>query len=625
MRKLNSKLVMDFISEKGNDQIEKTYIACTPLENYMCIAIAESYDNETEENSAQIAVQAVLAAFARKPSLKRIPEYIRYANKQIFLHSTRYKLKVSLTVFVTDYTWMRYGICGNTKIYGIYENIFTLISRTQTIYQQLLDKDAGAEPDQSEIHNLTEYLGKNRHIKPLISRKTRLTEGSLLLFATSNMWGRLSDVEILDAYENTKTNKEFLDTLQELLLSMQGQGQQKIGSYTAVLLSVEKIFHEDVQKEKKRKRIFLIIIIAIFILALVLCITILSVRALDRKKIKQIREYDKKAVRYADYGNYDKALEEYGYAEETISKLNMDNLQYTSEKKELSEIVSGRKFLISLIQEAGTAFTGKDYKQAEKIYKQAQQEAAFQGLDAVEDEATAKLAETDIYIQVSQIIILGDMYVSAGEYEEALKQYEKVVELLNKVKNFEIQAEIQEKIFDARSKQKAADQEKEETKKAKEKARQEKEEKKRQEREKKKKQAADKEIIQMNTLITSANKVLEEGRIKRAGKLYKEALSKYNSFIGNAEDAEKVYADITALGQAITEAKAKEEEEAEQKKLALASKYILQAKEAARNGKKDKAVQYYEKVLDVYKEMDIWDERPEAVYEALEELETEES
>ncbi len=30
MRRLNSKLVMNFISEKGNDQIEKTYVAYTP-------------------------------------------------------------------------------------------------------------------------------------------------------------------------------------------------------------------------------------------------------------------------------------------------------------------------------------------------------------------------------------------------------------------------------------------------------------------------------------------------------------------------------------------------------------------------------------------------------------------
>ena len=74
MRKLNSNLAVDFISEQGNDAIEKTYVAYTPLENFMCIAVAESYDNEVRENSARLAVEAALTAFERKPSLKRICE-----------------------------------------------------------------------------------------------------------------------------------------------------------------------------------------------------------------------------------------------------------------------------------------------------------------------------------------------------------------------------------------------------------------------------------------------------------------------------------------------------------------------------------------------------------------------
>jgi len=101
---------------------------------------------------------------------------------------------------------------------------------------------------------MTSYLGKERQARPFISKKIKLTEGSVLLFATSNMWGRISGIEILDAYENTKTNEEFLDSLQELLLSLQGHDPQKIGSFTAATLSVEKVFQEDVQKEKKKKR-----------------------------------------------------------------------------------------------------------------------------------------------------------------------------------------------------------------------------------------------------------------------------------------------------------------------------------------------------------------------------------
>ena len=62
-------------------------------------------------------------------------------------------------------------------------------------------------------------------------------------------------------------------------------------------------------------------------------------------------------------------------------------------------------------------------------------------------------------------------------------------------------------------------------------------------------------------------------------------------------------------------------EDAEQERLKLASKYILQAREAIRDDDKKKAVKFYEKALDIYKELDIWDERTEEVYDALDELE----
>ena len=456
MRRLNSKLDVDFISEKGNDLSEKTYIAYTPLENYMCIAIAESYDNETEENSARIAVEAALAAFERKPSLKRIPEYIQYANQQVFMHSTRYQLKASIMVFVTDYTRMRYGVCGNTKLYGIFGNLFILSSKTQTIYQQRLDEDASKEPDVSEIHNMTSYLGKERQARPFISKKIKLTEGSVLLFATSNMWGRISGIEILDAYENTKTNEEFLDSLQELLLSLQGHDPQKIGSFTAAILSVEKVFQEDVQKEKKKKRIILFIIIGFFVILLVLCIVFLSIRAMDKKKIKEIKEYDKKGVQYVDYGNYTKALEKYELADTLADKLSLSNWQYINEKKELSETVSGRKDLLVLLQDAEAAYEGKNYEQAKKLYTQIQKEAIYQELDYIESDASQKLEEIKLYLEAAQCDALGDMYASAGEYNDAISQYEKALELLKKTGSLDKQAEIQAKIFDIRSKQKEA-------------------------------------------------------------------------------------------------------------------------------------------------------------------------
>lgn len=607
MRKLNSNLVVDFISEQGNDAIEKTYVAYTPLENFMCIAVAESYDNEVRENSARIAVEAVLTAFERKPSFKRIREYLKYANEQVLLHSTRHQLKVSITVFVTDYTRMRYGVCGNTRLYEMYENLFTRISRTQTKYQQFLDEDAGTQVDGSEIHNLTEYLGKGRRVKPLVSKKILLTEGSSFLFATSNLWCRLSEVEILDAYENAKTNEEFLDNLQELLLSRQDQDSQSIGSFTAAVLLAEKTFKEDVQKEKKKKRLIFLILAAVVAVVLIIFIAILIIRANDRRLLGEISERDQKGVKYVGYENYTKALGEYEQAAELVAGLSLNNWQYTAEKKEMKEKVMDRKELLSMLQDGEAAFSGKDYEQAKKLYTQIRQEASYQEFYALAEDAAEKLKEIDIRMQISQFVTLGDMYASTEDHKEALEQYAKASELLGQITDLETLGSVQSKIYEVKQKQKEAEA-------AEEAARQEEEAK-----------AEQKAVVQINALIASANRALDEGRLARARKLHRKVLAQYNRFTGSGEDADKIYEAITALGQAILEAEAKAKEDALNEQVAEAAKYSIQAKEAGKKGDREKAVKLYRKALKIYKELDIWDERAEEIYEAIDALEQEPS
>ena len=613
MRNLNSKLVMDFISEQGYDSIEKTYVAYTPLEKYVCIAVAESYDNETEENSAQLAVEAVLTAFEKKPSLKRLREYIRYANEQILLHSTRSQLKVSITVLVSDYTRMRYAYCGNTRLFILYENIFTHISKTQTKFQQMLEEEGEDRPEPEEIHNLTEYLGREKHVRPFVSKRMELTEGSTILFATSNLWGRLSEIEILDAYEYTKTGREFLEILQELLLSLQEEHDQRMGSFTAAFLYIEKTFKEDVQKKKKKKRMFGIAIIIPVVIFLLISIVIICIRALDRRKIREIEKLDQRGVRYMDYANYNKALTEYEQAVKQAEALSLNNWQYIEEKRELSETVTDREAILTLYQEAEAAFLAGEYEQALKLYEQIQKEAVYQGFDSLSADAEAKTEEITARLQIMQYISLGDMYDSTEDYDEALFQYHRALNELSKMMDLQLQGDVQAKIFAIRQKQK-------ENIQAEEAAKQEAAQQKEEEEAAEKAAAADKAVIKINTYIANANIALEEGRTRRARELYKQALSRYNKFTGSGEDADKLFKDITALGQAITEAEVKAVEEAQEERLTQAAKYVLQAKEAARGGDTAKAKGLYEDALAVYQELNIWDERMEAVYAAMDEL-----
>lgn len=613
MRNLNSKLVMDFISEQGYDSIEKTYVAYTPLEKYVCIAVAESYDNETEENSAQLAVEAVLTAFEKKPSLKRLPEYIRYANEQILLHSTRSQLKVSITVLVSDYTRMRYAYCGNTRLYILYENIFTHISRTQTKFQQQLESDGEQPPELEEIHNLTEYLGREKRVRPFVSKTMELTEGSTILFATSNLWGRLSEIEILDAYEYTKTGKEFLEILQELLLSLQEEHDQRMGSFTAAFLYIEKTFKEDIRKKKKRKRMILMVIVILAVILIIISIVILCIRALDRKKIKEVETCDKRGTRYMNYTNYNKALTEYEQAVEKAEGLSLNNWQYIEEKRELLETVTDREAILTLYQEAEAAYQAGEYEQALKLYTQIQKEAVYQGFDTLSADAKKKTEEITVRMQIMQYISLGDMYQSTEDYDEALFQYNRALSELSKMIDLQMQGDVQAKIFAIRQTQK-------ENAQAEQEAQQEAQQQKEEEEAAQKAAAADKAVIKINTYIANANSALEEGRTRRARELYKQALSRYNKFTGSGEDADKLYKDITALGQAITEAEVKAVEEEQEEQLAQAAKYVLQAKEAARDGDIGIAKQLYEDALAVYRELNIWDERMEAVYDAMDAL-----
>ncbi len=613
MRNLNSKLVMDFISEQGYDPIEKTYVAYTPLENYVCIAVAESYDNETDENSAQLAVEAVLTAFEKKPSLKRLREYIRYANEQILLHSTRCQLKTSITVLVSDYTRMRYAYCGNTRLYILYENIFTHISKTQTKFQQQLEDESEEPPETEEIHNLTEYLGREERVKPFVSKTMELIEGSTILFATSNLWGRLSEIEILDAYEYTKTGREFLEILQELLLSLQEEHDQRMGSFTTAFLYIEKTFKEDVQKKKKKKRIIWTVIIVLAVVFIVVSIVILCMRALDRRKIREVETYDKRGTRYMDYSNYTKALTEYEQAVRQAEGLSLYNGQYTEEKRDLLDMVTEREAILTLYQEAEAAYLAGEYEQALKLYGQIQKEAVYQGFDALSADAEKKTEEITLRLQIMQYISLGDMYQSTEDYDEALFQYNRALSELTKMMDLTLQGDVQAKIFAIRQKQKESEQEQAQ-------AQQEAEAQQAEAEAEEKAAAADRAVIKINTYIANANNALEEGRTRRARELYKQALSRYNKFTGSNEDADKLYQDITALGQAITEAEIKAEEEAQEERLAQASKYALQAKEAARGGDTAKAKELYEDALAVYRELNIWDERMEAIYTEMGEL-----
>lgn len=619
MRKLNSKIITDFISEKGNDTIHKTYVAYTPLDEYICFAVAESYDNDTETNSAKIAVETVLSEFEKKPSLKRLRNYLACANEQILLHSVKCKRKVSIAIILSDYTRMRYAVCGNTKIHVHYGTVFSHISKTQTKHQELEEEQKIIYADSAETHNLIEYLGKGKHIRPYISRKIALQDGSTILVSTSNVTTSISDIELLDALEHANKNQELLCNIEEMLLSK--QGEKAVGSYSIVSIAVEKAFQEDNTKRKKRKRICWTVGIAMVLCLLLGAIILYAIRSKDRKKMEEIQELNGKGSNYIEYGNYAKAFDTYETASEKTDQLSLTNWQFIKEKTELKNKVSKKKAVLATIEDADIAIKENDYNTAKRLYLQVREQAKYEGEEKIYEHACSRLEYINQMLETKQLSAIGDMYLSTEDYKQAIESYKEAIELLKQTDEVELRGEIQTKIYDAVQKQKEI-KKKEQTK-----------------QKKKKKAKLDKQLIQIKAYLTTANKLLSQENTDGANELYQKAVSVYENLSSSDKDTDKVYEQIVALEQSITEVKEmkkeaeekqeqKEQEEQEQKqkqeiekKQKKAQSYMLKAAELARKNKKKKAITYYEKALGIYENLNIWDDQVDKIYDAIEELE----
>lgn len=603
MRRLNSKLKVDFKSEKGNDPIPKTYAAYTPLDEFICIAVAESYDNDMEENSAQLAVETVLTAFERKPSLRRIKEYLKEADRQILLHSTRNKLEVSITVIVSDYTRMRYGILGNTKLSIFYENTLQFVSKTQTKYEQILEKDARvATKEPEQFHNLTQYLGMSGRIRPILSTTLLLQENATIVLSTSNLSNLVSDIELLDAYENTKTNEELLDSTEELLLGK--QEFQSIGSYTIAAIFIEKVFKEDNTKKKKIKKWLIRISILIGILLLIAAIVIFILRMLDRRKFSELEQMNKRAATYLDHENFSKSLTQYEEALEITDKL-AKNGQYKKRKKEWKTLVSNRIDLLTALQEAEEELDSESYAEAKKLYLQVKKEAQTEEVPQLLEYIQEKIEQIDTRLEIEQWITLGDTCQATKDYEGALQQYEQALEAVKQIKDIELAGELQVKIYEIKQKKKeeAADQKEEE--------------------EQEKQEGVNQKIKEIQGQILSANDLLSKGYLANAKDLATQILYNYRLLGSSGEEAQALYQEIVALQQAILEEEADREAQKEEEQLKKIQKYILQAKEYGRQETYKKAIETYEKALASYKKLDIWDERVEEIYDSIDALKQE--
>jgi len=401
-------------------------------------------------------------------------------------------------------------------------------------------------------------LGQGRRLKPYISPKIELLEESTMLFASCSLWERLDDVEILDAYEESKP-EEFLGTIQEMYLLTQLRNPA-IRSYTLASLYVEKTFKEDTIKKKKRRRLIIIAVAVAIIIAIIASIVISIMRSNDRRAIAEIERLDSEGIRYSNYGNYSVAYEQYTKASELTGKFK-SNLQYIRTKKALSGMIAERWHLFGSIITGDEHFESGDYEKARKAYQDAQNayydvyEAAdiHSGL-MVSEILAGKLTQVAKYITADSLIKIGELYEVEELYQEALKYYRDAEDIVKTLGDLELRKELITRIFETERKMNSS--------------------------------------IEAN-FVRNVKALME----KAEGNLNYDLALQYCDFIIN------IYDDL-----GVPDSQSQEDKKRIERKIELdknISEYTISASAAVLAERYEDAIRYNEMILELYREMDI--------------------
>lgn len=286
MRRDNSVFKTKFISEAGSYLRNADYFAFVEMEDYACYCIADGIDDDRKRQSAEIAVSTVITQFSekKKMSKRHLKKYIEAAHKQLLKETKDVRLEASILIMVTDYRKIRWIQAGNARLY-LWRNgrIFTK-SRDQSLSQELAESgeiSLDKIQEHEERHNLYCYLGQPNMFKPYISKKIKLADGDIVTLCTRGVWENTGEPELLDAIEEASEPEDVCASIEDIILS---QRMKTISNYTMSCTYMNKVYQNPRRKAliKKIVKIAIPVVIVLAVLG-----AFLGFRAV--KKANQIR------------------------------------------------------------------------------------------------------------------------------------------------------------------------------------------------------------------------------------------------------------------------------------------------------------------------------------------------
>ena len=602
MRRLNSQFTTKYISEAGTRAENKDYFGFVEMDNVACWVIAEGYDKDTTISSAKLAVDTVISEFTKKPSLSKrtIKRCIKEANRQLKLQSSKFHLKASILVVVSNYTKLRYAVCGNCRFHIFRGSNILEKSHDTSLYQEMIQQQEivdDGEKGIEESRNLLQYLGKQGHLKIKVSKKKKLQNEDILLMTTWGLWEKITTVEMLDTLEDAKDAESYIDDLQDLFLSKQSN---TVNNHTIATVFIAKVFQEKNYTQK-------IIKIAIMILIPVLIITAITAfvnwKAEKKRKeiIATVEKIEKRGDSYIAEEDFDRALREYENAVEQSEELKKKTGKKGKQNTAIKERLEVKQKTAEYLTDGEEAYSSQDYENTQKSYNKALKEAKndidfYDLLDKDSIKQKQDFCQDAKYI--SSLIDLADAQVELADYIAAAQNYAEAKQIAAENGDNTAINDINLKIKEMQSKM---------TEEMKQQIEQQQAEEEKAKQQQQEQEEALKQQIETDgaAIELEADALLAEGNTETAKQYYQQAMQMYKD-AGVIEKASLVQ-------KKIIDADATAKQQQNDIKTAEGDSYVLNGDNFLLENKFTEAIEEYKKAKDIYNQVKNTDKMAEII------------
>ncbi len=415
MRRVNSEFQTQHLSQEGQKLSNRDYFGYVEMDDFACYVMADSLDDDMEENSARIAVESLIRSFGEHPTMRArtLKRYMMQAHQELSKARRGRRLKTSVAMAVTDYRKLCICHVGNSRFYLVRNGRYLIQTKDQSLTQNLIEAEK-LPMDQAALHqernNLYSYLGIRGTPKITVSAKTQLENGDILAQLTRGVWENCSDEDILGFVKDATEPQDILERAEDQILGRQEE-EQEIDNYSLAITFITKVYQSP--KKKVSVKQILMTVLPVLLVAGMISVT-LYLRYWNLKtKETSLAQCMVSAEEYLRYDNYKKAAEEYAEARRLASELNkQEDLTDANQYLKLTE-------QINLADEAKLA---GEYVKAQDLYLSARELSVKAG-NVGKKYIESQLGQAKAYIEVYDWISIGEMREGYDDLNGAIEAY----------------------------------------------------------------------------------------------------------------------------------------------------------------------------------------------------------